>query len=175
MSPNAIARVRPTNGAVANATPPEASIITPYRTTWPRAAENGISSPGSLLKPIPTSQIEIARISIARATAVTCPATFSRAIVRLLCGVDPSRSRLPLAASPASVPDSAMTGHSPSRTGRKLPTRQERKPPSVSRLIGSPSRPRSASGKAVSPAMNCRRSSIVPNRVQPRTARRSRT
>ncbi len=71
MSPNAIARVRPTHGAVANATPPTDSIITPYRVTWPSAAEAGISSPGSEPKAAPTTQIVTARRSIARATAVT--------------------------------------------------------------------------------------------------------
>ena len=74
---------------------------------------------------------------------MTWPAELLEAMARRPGGVDASRSRLPLAASPASVPDSAMTGHSPSMTGRKLPTRQDRKPPIVSRLIGSPSRPRS--------------------------------
>ncbi len=136
MSPNAIARVRPTHGAVANATPPTDSIITPYSVTWPSAAETGISSPGSEPNAEPTNQIVNARSSIASVTAVTCPASFSRAMVRRPCGVEASRSRLPFAASPANVPDSAMTGHSPRRTGRVLPTRQDRKPPMVSRLIG---------------------------------------
>jgi hypothetical protein len=101
--------------------------------------------------------------NIARITAVTWPASFSSAIVRRPCGVEARRSRLPLAASPASVPDSAMTGQSPSTTGRKLPTRQDRKPPMVSRLIGSPRRPRSAGGNTVRPVMNALRSSTVEN------------
>ena len=125
------------------------------------AAENEISSPGRRAKAWPRPKIARARIAIAKTTAVTCPASFSSAIERRACGVDASRSRLPLAASPASVPDSARTGHSPSITGRKLPTRQDTKPPSVSRLIGSPSRPRIAGGSAVRLAMNALRSSTV--------------
>ena len=35
-------------------------------------------------------------MSIASATAVTCPATFSSAIVRLLCGVDAEQIEAPL-------------------------------------------------------------------------------
>ena len=132
MSPKAIARVRPTHGAVANATPPTNSIITPYRVTWPSAAETGISSPGSFAKAVPIIQIVAASRSIARMTAVMWPASFSmRDGATATCGVDARRSRLPLAASPAIVPDRAMTGHSPSMTGRKLPTRQDRKPPIV--------------------------------------------
>ena len=88
-------------------------------------------------------------MSIATTSAVMWPASFWRAMDRRLCGVDTSRSRLPLAASPASVPERASTDHSPSRTGRTLPTRQEMKPPSVSMLIGSPSRPRKTAGRAV--------------------------
>ena len=54
------------------------------------------------------------------------PSDLLEAIDRRLSGVDASRSRLPLAASPASVPDRAITDHSPSMTGRKLPTRRTR-------------------------------------------------
>ena len=46
-APNAIARERPTNGAVANATEPAASISSPYRRTWLEdASRGGSSSPG---------------------------------------------------------------------------------------------------------------------------------
>ena len=155
--------MRPRNGAVANAAPPAASIITPYKTAWPTADANEISSPGSGRRPGRGRRSPGPGSASRRRTAVTCPASFSSAIERRACGVEARRSRLPLAASPASVPDSARTGHSPSMTGRKLPTRQERKPPSVSRLIGSPSRPRIAGGSAVRPAMNAWRSSTVAN------------
>ena len=100
---------------------------------------------------------------IAKATAVTWPATFWNAIRARPDGPAAIMSRLPRVASPASVPDSAMTDHRPKIATSVSPIRHERKPPRVSTLIGSPSSPRSASGSAVSPEMNCRRSSMVEN------------
>jgi hypothetical protein len=104
-----------------------------------------------------------ANSTIATVSAVMCPPSFCKAIERRLCGVEASRSRLPFAASPASVPDNARTDHSPRITGSELPTRQEMKPPSVSMWMGSPSKPRRAIGSADMPAMNVWRSAIVSN------------
>ena len=83
MSPNAIARVRPTHGAVANATPPTDSIITPYRADL---AERGrerdlVARQRREDRPDHPDRRRPA-MSIAKATAVTWPASFSSAIVR---------------------------------------------------------------------------------------------
>ena len=45
-APNAMARERPTSGAVANANEPAARISSPYRRTWLRTVARGSSSPG---------------------------------------------------------------------------------------------------------------------------------
>ena len=62
---------RPRNGASANARDPEASISSPYRATWPSAAPNEISSPGSVAKALPATYSRVAMISIATTRAVT--------------------------------------------------------------------------------------------------------
>ena len=70
ISPNAAARVRPTNGAVANATEPAASIRSPNRIAWPKAAPSGMASPGSVANSWPTSHVMMAQIETATASAV---------------------------------------------------------------------------------------------------------
>ena len=52
-APKAIARERPTSGAVANATEPAARISSPYRRTWLRTVAIGSSSPGRTAKTCP--------------------------------------------------------------------------------------------------------------------------
>ena len=66
---------------------------------------------------------------------------------------------------PARVPDRAMTAQSPSRTGRKLPTRQDRNPPRVSIRMGSPSRPWKTGGSEVICEANSARAVGVVNSV----------
>jgi hypothetical protein len=163
ISPKAIARARPTIGPVAKAMLPAASMSSPYRVTWPNAAPSEISSSGRTLKASPAAKIRRPAISIAATSAVTWPASFWSAIEVRECWVATRRSRLPLPASPASVPDSAMTDHSPSMTGRMLPTRQDRKPPRVSMAMGSPRRPRKTAGRLVIWVTSWARSSAVVN------------
>src|SRR5262249_59140957 len=79
----------------------------PAHSAMPDAAAGGLAPPGRLPTAAPASQEAKARTAIAPNMTVRWAASFSTARRRLLNGEAATRSRLPLRASAASVPESA--------------------------------------------------------------------
>jgi hypothetical protein len=116
------ALARPTTGAMAKATLPEARPMSPTQSAKPMAAETGISSPSSATpKTAEATRVAMARKIIDTAMAVTWAASFSRAMRRLPSGATATMSRLPRLASPASVPDKARIDQRPARNAKNGP------------------------------------------------------
>ena len=103
---------RPRIGARARARPPKHRAVKPIRRTKPTASTGEIWSP-RLASPNAvelTTSITAVKAS-ARPTIVRWAASFSSAMRRLPKGAAATKSRLPRAASPASVPDRARIDH----------------------------------------------------------------
>ena len=99
---------RPSSGASANASPPKNIAMTPTQTANPSELPSGIWSPSDAVpKAFELTLSMTAMTSTASHTRTRWAASFSSAIRRLPNGDVATMSRLPRAASPASVPDSA--------------------------------------------------------------------
>ena len=127
---------RPTSGASANATEPEASATRPTQAAYPIAADHGISSPGSVAKAAPASHAQTAVTATMRPRTVRFAASFSRAMRRIPSGVTATSSRLPRRASEASVPDNARMDQRLTNRPSEAPVFQAIEPPRVATLTG---------------------------------------
>src|ERR1035437_3315033 len=102
------ARARPRSGARASARPPKHMAIRPAQRAKPMELPSEIWSPSAELpNTFELTKVMIATKAIASQSTVRWAASFSSAIRRFPNGEAATRSRLPRAASPASVPDSA--------------------------------------------------------------------
>ena len=99
---------RPRIGARTQAIPPKKRAMNPIHSAKPVADSAEIWSPSAASpKVLALTVVMTATMTRASASMVRWAASFSIAIRRLPYGAAATRSRLPLAASPASVPDRA--------------------------------------------------------------------
>ncbi len=123
---------RPSSGASANASPPKNRASAPTHAAKPTDSSSEIWSPmATSPNAFELTTSMTARIASASPTMVRCAASFSRAIRRLPNGDEATKSRLPRADSPASVPVSAMTDHRAVPTANSAPYLKVSQPPRV--------------------------------------------
>ena len=127
---------RPTNGARANATAPEASATRPTHRANPMAFTGGISSPGSVPKRAPAIQAVTATMTITMSIPVRCANSFSIAIRRSPRGVTATSSMLPRRDSAASVDDRARIDQMAATRPSDAAVFHAIEPPSVSIIVG---------------------------------------
>ena len=127
---------RPTNGARAQATAPDASATRPTHSANPIAMSGGISSPGRVPNAAPASQVVTATTTTTMSIPVRCANSFSTAIRRRPSGVTATSSMLPRRDSAASVDDRARIDQMAVTRPSDAPVFQAIEPPSVSINVG---------------------------------------
>ena len=111
----------PKTAAMAKAMEPVTRDRTSSPMANPAAAAGAMGSPGSTPYTTPVTHVARPASVTTAASAVTCARTFARATRRRVDGPARTMSRLPRAASPASVDESASSDHSPPMSAKYGP------------------------------------------------------
>ena len=128
-----------------------------------RRGQAEVASPGRTANAGLAAQVKSATITIANATAMTCPTSFWRAIERRLTRRRGQQVEAALGGFAGERPDSARTDHSPSMTGSDVadaPGDEAAERVDVDRLRRA-GRGRPAAGSAIWPTSSARASGVV--------------